>query len=170
MASESARAHGSSTDAYLLVQGKRQGAVKGESLVKGHLDEIQVIGWRWSMAQSGSHGSHSATGRRVYQALVIEKLVDRATTSLMNALASNEELKKVKLSLRKAGTDNDDFFSVELEGARVSALDIASRQDGSMFETLQIAFRKVEVTYHVQAATGIRGGASTFSDELVEAE
>lgn len=157
---------GSHADAYLFIQGKRQGAVKGEAASQGHKEEIQVSGWRWRMAQSGSHGSHAATGRRVYEALVVDKMVDRASTALMNAMASSEELKTVRLALRKAGTEEDDFFTIELERARVSSLEIQARADGALVETLQIAFSKVTVSYHVQAATGIRGGVTVFTDEL----
>jgi type VI secretion system secreted protein Hcp len=157
---------GSSADACLAVVGKKQGPLKGECRLPGHEDEITAIGWRWGVAAPTAPGSAQATGRRVYDQLEVHKHVDTASTRLLNALATNEELRSVVLSLRKAGTEEEDFFTITLERARVNASHLVCSPTGGLYETVSFAFSKVQVDYHPQQHTGQRGAASSFSDEL----
>lgn len=159
----------SSADVFLSVEGKRQGQIKGECRATGHVDEIDVISWQWGMSAPSAVGTTQATRRRVHEALIVTKHLDAASTRLMNALATNEELKSVLLSLRKAGTDKDDFFTVSLERGRVSSVHVESDPQGALHEVVQFAFQKIEVTYHTQLAGGGLGGAQVFQDELSEA-
>ncbi len=154
-----------SADAYLAVVGKKQGAVKGEAVAPGHVDEITVIAWHWGVASPTSVGSGQATGRRVYETLRIDKYVDASSTKLMNALAVNEEIKSATLSLRKAGSD-EDFFIVELKQARIVGCKVDAEADGTLSETVSISYQEIEITYHPQQESGQRGGSSSFSDTL----
>jgi type VI secretion system secreted protein Hcp len=155
-------------DAFLAVLGKRQGPLKGECETAGHEDEIDLIAWRWAVSAPTAAGSARATGRRVYELLRVDKYVDASSTKLINALASNEELRSVTLSLRKAGTDDDDFFSVKLERARVVGSELQSSPSGGLYETVAFAYQKIQIDYHPQQRTGQRGAATSFSDELEE--
>ena len=159
---------GSSADAFLAVVGKKQGPLKGESETPGHEDEIGVIAWHWGVTAPTAPGSARATGRRVYEALRIDKYVDASSTRLINALASNEELRSVTLNLRKAGTEEEDFFTVKLERARVVGSEIRASPSGGLYETVTFAYQKIEINYHPQQRTGQRGAATSFSDELEE--
>lgn len=156
---------GAGADAYLLVDGKKQGAVKGEASTPGHEEEITVKAWHWGVTSPTAVGTSHATGRRVYQVLRIDKHVDASSTKLMNALASNEELKKVSLGLRKAGTD-EDFFTIVLEQARVVGCEIQSEQNGALNEVVSIAYQVIDITYHSQKDSGDRGASTTFSDSF----
>lgn len=159
---------GSSADAYLSVVGKKQGPLKGEAVAPGHEDEIGVIAWRWAVSAPTAAGSARATGRRVYDLLRVDKYVDASSTKLINALAGNEELRSVTLSLRKAGTDDEDFFSIKLERARVVGSELQSSPSGGLYETVAFAYQKIQIDYHPQQRTGQRGAATSFSDELEE--
>ena len=160
---------GSTADAFLAVAGKKQGPLKGECEIAGHEGEINVIAWRWGATAPTAPGSTRATGRRVYEALQIDKYVDAGSTRLINALASNEELRSVTLSLRKAGSD-EDFFIIKLERARVAASHMQSSPSGGLYETVAFAYQKIEIEYHPQQRSGQRGAASSFSDELQESD
>ena len=157
---------GSIADACLAVVGKKQGPLKGECRVPGHEDEIIAIAWRWGVVAPTAPGSTQATGRRVYDHLEVDKHVDSSSTRLLNALATNEELRSVVLTLRKAGTEEEDFFKLTLEGARVTTSHLVSSPTGGLYETVSFAFLKVEIEYHPQQRTGQRGASSTFSDQL----
>jgi type VI secretion system secreted protein Hcp len=157
-------------DACLAVVGKKQGPLKGESELPGHEDDIEVLAWRWGVAAPTAPGSARATGRRVYDQLEIDKHIDSASTRLLNALATNEELRSVTLTLRKAGTDEEDFFRIVLEDARVCSSRLNSSEDGGLFETVGFAFRKVQVGYHPQQRSGRRGAQSSFEDELQDTD
>jgi len=155
-----------SADAFLAISGKRQGAIKGECKSTGHVDEITVIGWQWGLSAPTAVGSNQATGRRVHEALVITKHIDAASTKLMAALATNEEIKTAKLSLRKAGLAADDFMTIELGQARVTGLHIDFGDDGGTREVVKITYQKIDVTYHPQLSAGGKGGTMSFTDEL----
>lgn len=157
---------GSRADAYLAVVGKKQGPLKGEAETPGHEDEIGVIAWRWGVASPTAHGTSQVTGRRVYATLQVDKHVDSSSTKLLNALAMNEELRSVTLSLRKAGAEEDDFFTIKLESARAVASDFRSSPSGGLYETVAFAYQNIKIDYHPQKRTGQRGAASSFSDSL----
>jgi type VI secretion system secreted protein Hcp len=153
-------------DVFLAVVGRKQGQIKGECRSAGHVDEITVRTWHWGMSAPSAVGSTAATRRRVHEELVVTKHLDAASTRLMNALATNEELKSVKLSLRKVGASKDDFFTVALESGRVSGLHVESDDSGTVVEIVKFAFQKIEVTYQPQLAAGGLGGSQVFQDEL----
>lgn len=161
---------GSSADAFLAVVGKKQGPLKGEATAPGHEDEIGVIAWRWAVSAPTSPGSTRATGRRVYEVLQVDKYVDASSTKLINALATNEPLRSVTLNLRKAGTEEEDFFTITLERARVVGSELRSSPSGGLYETVAFAYQKIQIDYHPQQRTGQRGAANSFADELDEDE
>ena len=159
---------GSSADVFLHVQTRRAGKIKGEATQTGHADDIQVVGWQWGLTSNSALGSTQATSRRSYSALTVHKQIDAATTALMSALATNDEVKEAKLTMRRAGGVQEDFFIVKLEKARITSVQHTGEADGSTRETVTIAFTKVEVEFRPQKATGGRGGSHVFSDELTQ--
>lgn len=157
--------HGSAADAYLAVVGRKQGPLKGESETPGHVDEIAVIAWRWGVSSPTATGSSQATGRRMYDVLEIDKLVDGSSTRLLNSLGNNEDLKSATLALRKAGTGEDDYFKITLELARIVACRMQSSPSGGLYETVSIAYQKITMEYSPQQAGGAKGAGSSFTDE-----
>jgi len=156
-----------SSDIFLHVQTRRAGKVKGEATSPGHEDDIIVQSWHWGVAASSAIGSTQATARRSYRGLTVVKLIDSATTALMSALATNDEIKEAKLTMRKPGSEQVDYFIVTLNNARVSALDHATDGQGNTAETVTLLFTKVKVEYRPQKSSGGRGGSFVFEDELV---
>jgi type VI secretion system secreted protein Hcp len=158
-------------DMFLKIEGTRQGAIKGESIDTHHTDEIEVLGWNWGMDVSAASFGASAA-RTTLQELVVRKRVDRASTALMSALRANEPLKKLTLSVRKAGGESSlDYFKITIEKARVMSHTVGSAMDGSpeLVEELRVAFFKVNVQYQPQASAGGSGGATTFETEITPA-
>lgn len=153
-------------DIFLHVQTKRAGKVKGEARGAGHTDDIVVKGWRWGLSVSASVGMTRETSLRSYTALTVLKGIDSATTSLMSALATNDEVKEAKLTMRRAGGDQEDFFTVTLKEARIASLNHEVDDNGDTRETVAISFTQVEVEYRGQRASGGRGASSIFSDSL----
>ncbi len=156
-------------DAYLSVRTKRAGELKGEVLAKGHEHSIEVHGFQFGVAASSAIGSGQATARRQYKHLIVVKRLDSSSTSLMSALATNDEVKELKLALRKPGIGQEDFFTITLTAARVVGVDLDFDAGGEAVERASFAFTKIDVEYRVQGADGILGAASTFTDELLSA-
>jgi type VI secretion system secreted protein Hcp len=158
-----------SADIFLTLSTKRAGAVKGESGAAGHVDAIVVDAWNWGVSSSSAIGSSRASARRAYKNLVIRKQLDRASTSLMSALASNDEVKELKLAMRKAGGEQHDFLTITLNNARITAIDIDCDATGKAVEQVSFSFNKVQVDYEMQASSGQRAAASSFNDEILQA-
>lgn len=159
----------SRSDVFLCLQTRRAGTIKGEAATQGHEGEIEIRGWHWGVSASSAIGAVGPAERRSYKQLVVLKRIDSASTGLLNALVSNDEVKKATLTMRKAGGEALDYFTMALGGARVVAVDIDVDESGQPSERVGLAFTKIEIEYQRQKASGQSGGGFTFSDELVAA-
>jgi type VI secretion system secreted protein Hcp len=157
----------SDVDSFLHVQTKRAGKIKGECSTTGHVDDIEVRSWSWGVAASSSIGAAAPTARRQYKHLVVVKGIDSASTALCAALATNDEVKEAKLTLRKAGGDALDYYTMTLAQARVVTIDLHVDEHGTPLETVAIAYTKIDVEYKRQQGTGISGASTSFSDEVM---
>ena len=157
------------SDILLHVQTKRAGKLKGESKVAGHADDIEVLSWMWSLSGSSAVGSAQAQARRSYSALTVVKSIDVATTALMSALATNDEVKEARLTMRKSGGDPLDYFTIKLAGARIEQVTHEVSETGQARERVDIVFTKVDVEYKRQDASGRLMTNVSFSDEILPA-
>ena len=155
-----------SADMYLDLSLKRAGKVKGESTSAGHANDIVVRGFSWGVGAAGDAVAGQQTGRRSYRQLTITKGLDSASTALMSAVATNDEVKSAKLYLRKAGGSQEDYFCLTLEKARVASYDIEADDSGAPVERVSMSFQKVSIEYRTQSAKGAMGGTHTFDDDL----
>jgi len=155
------------SDIFLHVQTKRAGKIKGEAAAPDHTDDIVIASWNWGLSAGSAMGSGKATARRSYKHLTVFKGIDSASTSLMSALATNDEVKEARLAMRKAGEEQVDFFTIILGGARVSAIEIEVDDQGTPVERVEFSFTKVEVDYRRQESSGQSGATSSFMDELL---
>lgn len=155
-----------SSNSFLHLQTKRAGKIKGEAIQPEHVDDIIVMGWRWGLTSHAALGGGNTKERRSYTALTIEKRIDRASTGLMSALVSNDEIKEAKLTLRRAGGQQEEYFSVTVSDARVASLNHDTDAQGYPRETVSIVFTKIEAEYTPQLATGQRGGSTSFNDQI----
>lgn len=153
-------------DFFLHVQTRRAGKLKGEATAPGHEGDILLVGWAWGLSAGAAVGDVQATARRSYSALTVTKYIDSASTALMAALATNDEVKEAKLSLRKAGGEQHDYFTITLQGARITSLHHSADSQGLTHEVVTLAFTDIEVQYTPQSSTGQRSGATTFKDSL----
>ncbi|MBK6469232.1 MAG: type VI secretion system tube protein Hcp [Betaproteobacteria bacterium] len=157
------------SDIYLHLQTKRAGKIKGESKTAGHVDDIHVQSWMWGVTGHSAAGSVQATGRRSYTALTIFKTIDLATTALMSALATNDEVKEAKLTMRKSGGDPLDYFTIQLAGARIEQVNHEVSATGEARERVDIVFSKLDVEYKQQDAAGRLVNNVSFADEILPA-
>ncbi len=153
-------------DYFLHVQTKRAGKIKGEAVAPGHKDDIVVLRWNWGVSTGSAVADAQATARRTYSALTVVKSVDAATTGLLSALATNDEVKEARLCLRRAGGTQEDYLLITLNGARVSSLQHQGKEDGGTEEVMTLAFTEVTVEYRPQQVGGQRGAIYTFTDSL----
>jgi type VI secretion system secreted protein Hcp len=160
---------GSASDIFLSVQTRRAGKIKGEGTTQGHADDIEVTSWNWGVAAASAIGSTAATARRQYKHLVVVKRIDAASTGLLSALASNDEVREAKLSMRKAGGEALDYYCMTLSSARIVGIDVEVDPDGRPWERVAFAFTKIDVEYKRQQSAGASAGTFTFNDEVLSA-
>jgi type VI secretion system secreted protein Hcp len=153
-------------DMYLDLTLKRAGKVKGESKAGGHKDDIVVVGFNWGVGAPGDAVAGQSTGRRSYRQLVILKRLDTASTALMSAVGTNDEVRSATLFMRKAGGEQEDFFSITLEKARVASYDVEVDEHGTPVEKVMLAFQKIAVEYRQQSSAGQLGASYSFNDDL----
>jgi type VI secretion system secreted protein Hcp len=165
----SAPGEGSAADIFLHLVTKRAGRIKGEGTTDPHVDDIVVQSWAWGVSANTAIGSTQATARRSYRNLVLTKGIDSASTGLLSALVTNDEVKQATLTMRKAGGETLEYFRMMLSGARIVDVDFEVQPNGAASERVTIAFTKVEVEYKRQEKAGLGAGSSTFSDELLPA-
>ena len=85
---------------------------------------------------------------------------------LMAALATNDEIKEAKLTMRRAGGQQEPFLIITLKSARISSVQHDAGSDGEARETVAIVFTDVEVEYRKQGASGGRGASTVFTDSV----
>ncbi len=148
-------------DAYLYVHGQK-GAVKGESTAEGHEDQIIVNGWSWGIKSTHAVAAARVRGQASMTSMTIKKLIDRASTALMNMASQNDLVKEARLSLRRPGDGQETYFLITLTDARIEAVSHDVGADGHPIETVVIVFRKAQAEYWPQKGTGLRAGSTSF--------
>ena len=136
--------------------------VKGESVVKGHEGEIDVLAWSWGMSQSGSMhvATGGGTGKVSVQDIHVSKNVDKATPVLMAYCCSGQHYDKATLTVRKAGGDSPvDYLKLVMEQVIISSISQGG-SDGSesVSESVSLNFGKYKLTYTPQEAKGTPSG------------
>lgn len=163
-----------SGDMFLKIDGARMGPIKGEAQDQAHRDEIDVLSWSWGMEGNASAtataGGRSGGASQVSaRELVVVKHFDRASTALLVALRSNEQIKRAVLTVRKAGGVKPvEYLVMTLENARIRSVDMTGSggADDPVSEQVSISFQKIAVEYRGQDTAGGGGAVSRFETDL----
>jgi type VI secretion system secreted protein Hcp len=155
-------------DMFLMVKGAKHGLIKGESQDSTHKGEIEVLSWSWGMQAKPSLGGGGASGKATINDLKIVKRLDSASTALMAALRTNEQIQKAVLTLRKAGKGQLEYLKITIEQGRITSVTVdAGDLSGSpeVVEKVSFSFNKIEVEYVPQGKDGQPQGGMTFVDQ-----
>jgi type VI secretion system secreted protein Hcp len=79
----------------------------------------------------------------------------------MAFLRNNKIVPTAQLTVRKAGDKPLEYFKIELENVRITALKTASEED-ELVERVSLGFSKLRVTYTPQGKTGGSGGGANI--------
>ena len=157
-------------DIFLKLISKRAGPVKGEAKDAVHGDEIDVIGWSWSMDFPTDLRTGGRTGRASLRGLKVTKACDAASTAIMSIANSNDEIKTAVLSVRKSGGSAIDYLTVTLKSASISSYEIDWHESPvpQMIERFEMRFQSIEVSYWPQSSAGQKAGASVFVGQVTD--
>lgn len=141
-------------DMFLKVEG-----VTGEAGDADHKGEIEVVSWNWALQASVNAATGMAKGKARISELQIVKRVDQASPTLMTFLNNNKPAKTAKLTVRKAGKTPLEYYVIEMEEVRITAVKTES-ENTELVERVNLGFSKVRVSYTPQDSTGARGGGA----------
>jgi len=139
-------------DYFLKIDG-----IEGEAQDKTHGKEVRLLDFGFSLSNRGDT-AHHGVGKPVIENASFSASVDVAYPLLMQALTTNKKIPTVVLTCRKAGKDQEDFFTVTLTSVYVSdcRLEASSAVPTMAFK---MGFVKASFDYRAQNDKGILGGA-----------
>ena len=139
--------------------------IKGESQDATHADEIDVLAWNWGLSQSGTThvGSGGGGGKVNVQDISLTKYVDLASNDLIKRCTTGEHIESGELIVRKSGGSAPvEYFRIKMENIMITSYATGGSKDGldRIQENLTLNFRKFEVAYTLQEASGAAGAES----------
>lgn len=143
-------------DMFLKLDG-----IKGESTDSKHKDEIDVLAWSWGMSQTGSMhtGGGGGAGKVNVQDISFTKRMDASSPLLAARCAQGEHIKEALLTVRKAGTDQQEYVKLTLSDCLVSSISTGgSEGQDTLTENISLNFAKYKFEYWPQKSDGSLGG------------
>lgn len=146
--------------AFLAIEG-----IKGESTYEGHVGEIEVLDFHWSLSQprggAASGGGALRTERAHFGDLSVYKAIDKATPSLAHACASGTHLNKATFQLCRAGGDTQLYMKFTLQDVIITAVRSGGRGYGEKIplEEISLSYSQIEWEYFpTKVTTGMVEG------------
>ena len=138
------------SDYFLKIDG-----VDGESSDQSHKGEISIESFSWGMSNSGSMtGGGAGAGKVQFQDFHFTKTVDKSSPVLMEKVATGEHIKDVKLTVRKAGSDQQTYLVITLKEVMVSSYSASGSTGDAPVEEISLNFEKIEMEYITQNPDG----------------
>lgn len=139
--------------------------IKGESEISGHEDEIDIVSWDWGMTQSGTgHQGHGSGGGKVnVNDMHMMKYVDLSTNDLIKKCANGTHIEKGELFVRKSGGEAPvEYLIITMENIMITSYNTggSANDEDKVAENLSLNFKKFEVKYTLQEASGAPGAES----------
>lgn len=147
--------------------------LKGDSVVKGYEDFIQVSSWNWGMSNGGtSHrGGGAGRGRTQVEDFTFTHEIDPSSPELMEACMRGSHFDEATLVVRKAGGKEAlDYLTITMEEVLVTNVTSSGveNSDGDI-ESITLNFAKVEIKYQGQGKDGgPKGGAITKKYDIAQ--
>jgi len=149
-------------DMFLKIDG-----VTGESNDSKHAQEIEVKSFSHSVSNQstvGSGTSGSGAGKASFGALKIVALTNNSSPTLFQNAASGTAFKTAKLTARKAGTTQQEYFTIELSEVYVSEynngyqpVDPNNPTEVAHVDSYSLTYKTIKITYKPQKTDGTLG-------------
>jgi type VI secretion system secreted protein Hcp len=158
-------------NAYLRLQGQKQGEIKGSVTQKGREDSIMVIAYSHDIVSPRDPASGLPTGKRMHKPLVITKELDKSTPLLYQCLVQNENIKTWKLQFwtpqQKAGTgvgSEVQHYTIELVNANIASIGQRMLNNKNPELTRYVEYEEIAFTYQKITWTWTNGGITAEDD------
>ena len=139
------------------------GTLKGESVVKGFEDQMQILSWGWGMTQTGT--MHSASGGGAGKVdvhdLQVTKYIDAASPTIALACSKGTHFDTAVLTMRKAGGTALEYVTLTLTDVIVSSYSCSAQAGEDMLkDTVALNFGKYKYSYQPQDNKGAKKGGA----------
>ncbi len=130
--------------------------VKGESKDGKFKDCIEVDSFSWGASNPTSfgQGGGGGTGKVSFQDMHFTKSTDKASPELFFRCANGEHLTKAALHVRKAGKQQQEFYTISLETLAVSSFQSGGHTGAGITESFSLGFAKLTFEYKEQSNEG----------------
>jgi len=150
--------------------------IDGESQDSKHSKEVELIHYHFKGAQQGTTGSATGgggKGRVKLEDFVVWKKTDKSSPKLFEHCCSGEPVKKLTLTARKAGKDQQDYLKIILTDAVVSRFEHganvesgagagkSSMDDWEHVECIGFNYATIKYSYKEQKSDGTLAGEIT---------
>ena len=135
--------------------------IKGESNDKKHKEAIEIQSFSWGAVQPMDAVTHAPTGKTRLQPLQFTAKANRASPMLFKACTTGKPIKQAILYVRKAGGQQEDYYTVTLSNCRLSSY-LSGGSEGSNtlpVDQFTLHFNKIKFAYSPQEAKGNLAGA-----------
>jgi type VI secretion system secreted protein Hcp len=138
------------------------GTLKGESVVKGFEDQMQILSWGWGMTQTGT--THAASGGGAGKVevhdLQVVKTIDAASPNLALSCAKGTHYDTAVLTMRKAGGTALEYVTLTLTDVIVSSYSVSESGGDQLQDTVALNFGKFKYSYQPQDNKGAKKGGA----------
>jgi type VI secretion system secreted protein Hcp len=134
--------------------------LSGESVDRVHAGEIDVLAWRWGVANSGSAhvGGGAGSGKADVHDLSFTKYVDKSTPDLLLAACNGKHWDQATLVIRKAGETPLEYLKITMTEVLVSRMQVGGTEgQDRITEEVSLNFAAVKVDYVEQTPKGAAG-------------
>lgn len=139
------------SDYFLKIDG-----IDGESTDDKHKNEIEVMSYSWGESQTGTHGAGGGGGAGKVSMGDFNFMMqaNKASPKLMLACATGDHIKTAKLTLRKAGGEQQEYMTITFSDVIVSGYTTGGGGGEIPNESIALNFGKVEFEYKPQKPDG----------------
>jgi type VI secretion system secreted protein Hcp len=142
-------------DMFLKLEG-----IEGESADDKKQKQIEIDSFSLGGSNSGSLATATGAGtsKVALQDIHFTKTIDKSSPNLFGNLTDGKHVDKATLTVRKAGGDPKDYFTITLTPCFVSSYNISGHSGGGMpQESFSLNYDKIEFEYKTQNDKGDLG-------------
>ena len=136
--------------------------IKGEATDERHPGSLEIESFSWGLTNVGSSagGSGGGVGRSTFQDIHFTKSVDKASPQLFLSCAKGEHIKKATLFVRKAGGQQTEYYTVQLDDVLISDFKSGGANNAVPMDEFSMNFGKITFTVRTQ---GVKGDSTPVS-------
>ena len=143
-------------EAYISIEGTKQGKFKGESKVAAHKDKIVGLAFEYEVISPHDPANGMATGKRIHKPIMFTKEWGAASPQIFQALFTNEGLKTVLFEFFRMSPEGKEtiFTTIKLTTAHFVSINAHKALSGPKsnepiqtheLEVVSLVFHKIEI-------------------------